>query len=459
MKQFETHFFKIILVLVTLLGLVLRLHQYDRLPPFGETKDEFMYPWAGMTWMQTGTPMSWSYFPSYPKGTDVKLWGETFRLVSPWVEKPPLYSLLTGQVMLLSGAQTLSDVRFTTLRLIPIFLSLITIIVLGLTVRQVTNEAVALISSLLYAVTPTIVMANRLSLTENLLTPLTLLTLYIYVKPAQGKFSLFKPFILGLGCALTLLTKNVSIALPISLIILMCGKREWKPALIVALISIIGIIIHPLMGWYYDWGLFTAVLEDYRQAFILGFPETIASIFLYPVIGHKEKIFLDGAMLSGYILLLAAPFWLRVRHYGDRILPLLSFPFAYLGLMCLMVGGKSWFGWHLFPVYPFLSFVLSVALYELFTAPEFLRFMFFFMTLAASSIRFLLLTTPSLNIGWQTLLGAILVGTGIVWPLERYKVRVRQTVLFILFALFIFTSIYTVFHLSSIYQVRPQPLF
>lgn len=37
----------ICLLLIALFGLGLRLINYDRIPPFGETRDEFFYPRAG----------------------------------------------------------------------------------------------------------------------------------------------------------------------------------------------------------------------------------------------------------------------------------------------------------------------------------------------------------------------------------------------------------------------------
>ncbi|MBI2327299.1 hypothetical protein HYU92_03165 [Candidatus Curtissbacteria bacterium] len=117
----RTTLFTILLLLITILGLILRFLDYDKFPPFDATKDEFFYSWAGMSLIQTGTPKSWSIFNAYPDGELVYKWGTWYRLVSPWLDKPPLYSLITGSWVLLNGARDLFDVRLSILRVILIF--------------------------------------------------------------------------------------------------------------------------------------------------------------------------------------------------------------------------------------------------------------------------------------------------------------------------------------------------
>ncbi|KKS80873.1 MAG: Glycosyl transferase family 39, partial [Candidatus Gottesmanbacteria bacterium GW2011_GWC1_43_10] len=155
--------FIILLVAIALLGLGLRLVDYDRLPGFEETQDEFFYPWAGMTMLQRKPPVGWSWFEAYPKREIKTFWGAQYPLVSPWLEKPPLYSLLSGAWMLLSGAKEIWEVRLTVLRLLPIGLSFFTIILTGILATKVFSRPVGIIAALLYATTPTMVMANRMS--------------------------------------------------------------------------------------------------------------------------------------------------------------------------------------------------------------------------------------------------------------------------------------------------------
>src|SRR3989344_449533 len=112
--------FYILLCTIILFGLLLRVINYQEVPPFGENRDEFFYPWSGMTMLQGKLPVGWSFFSAYPNPTVVKWWGMEFPLVSPWVEKPPLYSLITGGWMLINGTHELNQVRLSVLRTIPI---------------------------------------------------------------------------------------------------------------------------------------------------------------------------------------------------------------------------------------------------------------------------------------------------------------------------------------------------
>ena len=224
--------FIIILLFIALFGLSLRLIDYDKLPPFGETRDEFMYPWAGMSLIQTGILTSWADFYSYKTKTPVKYWGVNFNLVSPWNEKPPLYPLLVGGWALLNGITQFGEVRLSLIRQVPIFLNLLSIIFLGLLAKQIFGKKVGIISSLLYATIPTIVMANRLSLIENLLIPLSLFTLWSLYR---FKDKSFMPYLVGLGCGLTLFTKNTGLALPLAILIILFNQKQWKNIFIISL--------------------------------------------------------------------------------------------------------------------------------------------------------------------------------------------------------------------------------
>jgi len=470
--------FIIILLFIALFGLSLRLIDYDKLPPFGETRDEFMYPWAGMSLIQTGIPTSWADFYSYKTKTPVKYWGVNFNLVSPWNEKPPLYPLLVGGWALLNGITQFGEVRLSLIRQIPIFLNFLSIILLGLLAKEAFGKKVGLLSAVLYTTIPTIVMANRLSLIENLLIPLSLFTLWSLYR---FKDKSFMPYLVGLGCGLTLFTKNTGLALPLAILIILFNQKQWKNIFIISIITGFFGIIHPIMGYIYDWNLYLSLNNEYYNAMRLGVPETIVSLFRFPVIGHKEAIFLDGGMLAGWILLLSSPFWLFIKNSHSRVngnlkfenkIPtfvgmtsesLFIYPYLFILQMCLVVGGQTWFGWHWFPVYPFLAIILALSLVELFNQPEIFKFIFFYVVLAASSIRFIMLITDNLALDWGKILGMILAVAIALWIIpclagRQANHKIRKFALLTLFAIFIAINIYTVINLKLIYPSLHQPL-
>ena len=276
--------FLIILLAVTLCGFFLRALNYDKVPAFLETADEVMYPWAGLTLLQNGTPSSWTWNPSYQNGNHVTLWGADFNIVTPWIEKPPLYSLITGTVSLMFGENQLDKVSISTIRLTPLVLSFFSIILVGLVAKNFFNGPVAILSAFLYATIPTIVIANRLSLTENLLIPLTLLAIWMLTLQKEGSFQKLKPYLIGLVCGLALATRQFAIVLPLTIVLILITKKEIRQAIIISIISLIFGAIYPLIGLYYDWSLFTRITEDFYKYYSYGLPQGITNIFRFPMI-------------------------------------------------------------------------------------------------------------------------------------------------------------------------------
>ena len=475
------------LITIALIGFLLRLTNYDRIPPFAETRDEFFYPWAGMTMLQGKSPVAWSFFSAYPNPQLVKWWGVEFPIVSPWVEKPPLYSLITGGWMILNGARELTDVRLSVLRIVPLILSLITILATGILSGVLFGPIIGLAAALIYATTPAIVMANRLSLTENLLTPLVLLTLIVFVSHKFGKWQVW---LVGLGSFLAVLTKNVGIALAVPLLIFYFCKKDKRSFLIVGIATAIATLIHPLMGWYYGWDIFTKMLVNYRVALALsGLPELLSTIFGYPTITTKAQLFPDGTLLLGLILLFTSPLWFiqsrsltrpesfdfaqdKLRR-GMTIFQFkrfkfsfpnftvehlfLSFPLVYFLLLSMLASGTSWsyFGWHIYPLYPFMVILIATLGLRLLKENNLFLGIIAVVAIGASSIRFFFLNQPqSFGHLWQYVYIG-LIALVVISSFSSQKVRVL--IWLSLFGLFIGVNVYTVINLSYIYPSLVQP--
>lgn len=479
MLYLKMNFYKIACISILLLGLSLRLVDYDRIPPFGETADEFFYPWAGMTWIQTGVPAAWSWFPAYQNGKIYHKWNTQYRIVSPWLEKPPLYSLLTGSIMLATGAQDLFDVRYETLRLIPIALSLATLgLVIGIASKLFT-PTVGLIAGSLYATNPTVVVASRLSLTENLLTPLTLLALFLYLKFRPKPLTDLKVILIAFICALVILTKNVGIAFWLMFVFVFLAKQAWRHAAITFLIGLVAVLIHPFIGWLYDWQLFSQVMQNYQLEFgAQGLPELIFTIFRFPTVGKKDHLLLDGVMLAGYILFYSSPWWLlpkvnrlisqsktRLEKFlkyitqFDNLFIFIALPFAFIMLLAYLASGEgfSFYGWHVFPLYPFLLILVAKAIYTIYTDFDFFKLLSLLLLIGLSSIRFIyaFVAVENRYPAWQyTFAGLVLI----TLSSELLADNKRKIVLTILFILLLGVQIYSVINIGQIYPSLPQPL-
>lgn len=456
--------FYFLLITIALFGLSLRFIDYDSVPPFDVTKDEFFYPWAGMTFLQTGTPTAWSLFDAYPEGEIVYKWGTWYRIVSPWVEKPPLYPLLAGTWILANGTRDILDVRLSLLRILPILISFATIIILGLTTKRFFGTSVALISIGLYSVNPTIVMSNRLSLVENLLTPLALLVIYFFQLENKNKFWMdIRPYIIGLLLGAVVLTKNIGVSLSIVILAMLLFNKNWKELTISGAITIFSFIIHPLIGLYFGWNQFVEVLKDYREVHALtGLPEVTSTIFRFPIVGHQwDKIFPDGTMLAGYILFFSSPFWLKVNDFivkkQSQLVLFLGFPFVYtISLALLESGGTpySYFGWHVYPLFPFLIICLAKVIYDFWKNPGIFQAIFLYLIIGLSSVRFLLLIFQDFQKTWQFVLASLLI---FLIGSFFLQIESQKKILWFLLLFFLIVNILTVLNLNEIYPGNPQP--
>ena len=464
-------------LVIALVGLNLRYIDYDLVPPFAETNDEFFYPWAGMTWIRTGNPVAWSWFPAYPTRSVVVKWGINFPMVSPWLEKPPLYTLIMGTWMVINQVPDLFDVRLSLVRQIPVVLSLFTVLFTGILATYVFSKKVGIVAAILYATTPTLVLANRLSLTENLLTPLVLLTFIFFLQQPKKRYEHWlQPICVGICASLVVMTKNIGVMAGVAVFGWYLLQKKYWSALLVGLLVSIGI------AWLYDWDLYRRVMADYQHDFAnSGLPQLIATIFLYPVVGPKNHPILDGSMLLGYLLFFTSPLWLlqktitpefvsireKIKSFFYRtsfVTPiqwkekvLLSFPFGYITLLALLASGDkfSFYGWHVYPLFPFLIILVAKVLLDVWQSPQLLPLLTLTLILGSSAVRFVFATLPrEVLYRWQYVLIAVFVLVLGTLVLPR---RVKRWALLGLFACFIGVNIYASIHLRSFFPMMEQP--
>lgn len=473
--------FLISLAAITLLGFLLRLNGYDRTPGWNESLDEIHYAWTGQTWLKTGTPASWSFLSSYPTSHTVQFWDTDFRLVSPMLEKPPLYSLLSGALVLGFGEDDLVEVRISVIRLLPLTLSLLTIFLTGILGRKVFSPQIGLVGALLYATTAPIVLANRLSVTENLLTPLMLSVQLILLTTSLSRM---RPHLIlvSIFSALSILTKQIGIVVGAASLLIFILQKKWKSFFVCAAISGIAFLIYPAIGYFYDWNLFGAIQTEQRRIGLQGgLPQLIQTVVTRPLI-TTEKMFPDGVLLLGYMLLFTSP-WLISSLRGVLVNTgttkqsylitnnqqlttyniFLIFPFAYLAYLALAItgaepigSGQGFWGWYTFPLFPYVTILVAVVSVKLWQSATIFTSLIITLILGSSMIRYVFLSQHrEFHYRWQPALIILLFITLTTTLLpETY----RKRVLILLFAIFIGVNLYTSMNLSLLYSNNPQPI-
>ena len=290
--------------------------------------------------------------------------------------------------------------------------------------------------------------------TENLITPLVLFALVI-IANSKTKFSQSALLLLGIISALSVLTKQIGISVSVALATIFVVKKQINYAAIVGIFGVVGIVIYCLIGAYYNWSLFLSLQKDVRIGHTLsGLPEMAASIFRFPGIGSKNHPFLDGSVLLGYILLFSSPLWIlkeKQENFSKNLF--LIFPFIYLLLLVLGQSGSgafTYFGWYLYPFFPFLAILLAKFLWDFYKKPQLLSLILLNIIVGSSIIRFIFITVSrQYQYLWQyAFVLFFILSLGV---LHRQR-KIQKCFLIGVFAIFILINVYTVFNMPQIYE-------
>lgn len=353
---------------ILLIGFFLRAYHLTTTPRFGATFDEFAWTWLGMSLIEKQAPSSWSNYDVhvgyrvYKEYLDAKFW-----IITPYLEHPPLFGLVAGSFAILNGANDLFEVDLETIRPLSLILGILSIAVLFLLVRELYDEKIALLSSLLYATIPTIVIGSRLVQNENFFNPLYLLCLFLIYKFIKSKDN--RLFIaVAVICGLLTLAKVPWIAAGVGIGLILLYHKLYKHllALIGIVLSIFSLFI--LYGAHFNWNLFVNVWKFQLERYELHF-NSIFSIFTQPFLA--DRLMVDGWIYFGWIAL----FLLLIKDFKKHYLLILGF-LGYFLIFVFAIPDTPGHGWYRYPFYPFL--VISIALFikEYFNKNSLLTFLF-----------------------------------------------------------------------------------
>lgn len=336
---------KFLVVIILIIGLILRLHNYDIYPQRGATSDEYSYSFLGVSLLTKHVPISWSAFPQYPKKTDLIIRKIYFPIVSPYFDHPPLNGLVVGAWALLFGENTFSKIELKTIRLIPIFLSMLSSIFVFLLAFRLYNYKTAIWALIIYSTTVIFVMNGRVVLAENLLTPLFLGAVFLFCRNRK-KMTIKKTIAIGILCGLAFLSKELGIAAFLSMLYLFLTERI-KPKLVVTLVfsSLFFVFLYALYGMYYNWDLFFKVVFE-QSSRNIG-PQTLLYITSTPII--VNKIYYDGWYFFGFLTFFFS--FLEYKKNKMLLIPMLT----YFLLIIFSLTQKGEMGWYLIPLFPFMA--------------------------------------------------------------------------------------------------------
>lgn len=358
---------RLLLVGIIILGFLLRYNNLNTWPRLGATFDEYAWTWQGISILSSGVPSSWSPLPSYTKFKNIEYQKTHFRIVTPYLEHPPLFGLVAGSFAMLSGVKDMYHLDIQSIRLLALALGTLSIFSLYLFTTEVFNRKVGLIAALLYATIPTIAIGSRIVQNENFFIPFWLLALFCITKYIRTKNKLLRNIGI-LIASLLVLAKIPWGAASLSIILLFLSEKKYKDAFITFLSAVGAVFLIVLYGAYYDFNLFANLLLFQSVRYDLTF-SSIFALFQKPYL--VDRFYTDGWIYFGWLMV---PFIFigDIKRKIFVIAPILSYFIVFLS----GIPDEAGHGWYRYPFYPFLVIAIALFFAEHFRKNVFLTFIF-----------------------------------------------------------------------------------
>ncbi len=332
---------------------VIKLHGYDRYPAPAHG-EELLYSWSGIHLIETGTPVSWSTL-DYPKKYLVfdGIVGDKHNLFmpatlwKPWLDEPPLYSLLSGGMGRLYGDDRTNVVPPSHSRVPSVLASLVTMGLVFLVGYQFFGFGTGVLSMTFYGLSPILVLGSRLSVPENMIA-LGVMVALLLAKKYLEKPSLIFPIVSGLVAATLGLMKPTGFFLAPLAIFVVLGKKRWRHAAVILAITLIGVGLFFAYGYYYNWDLFLRILSVQGRRFA-GWTG-LAHILNSPAYDIDQLY--DGWYIFGMI---AALFFSLIEKKSQELKLLLLFFFYWLMVALLSGTEQDLLPWYRYPLFPMIG--------------------------------------------------------------------------------------------------------
>src|SRR5260370_13500642 len=153
MKNFINYILRfkyVILIGIILLGFLLRSNNLYTWPRLGATFDEYAWTWLGISLIQNHLPTSWSPHLVYSNAKDITYQKTHFRLVTPYLEHPPLFGLVAGSYALVSGVKDMYHLDLQHVRGLALILGIIIILIVYFFASMIYDVSIVHFAEFLY---------------------------------------------------------------------------------------------------------------------------------------------------------------------------------------------------------------------------------------------------------------------------------------------------------------------
>lgn len=363
MKKIKINYFKtFVFLLILIFTFILRTHNFDKTPPLGHL-EEMLYAWSGLYLVETGTPVSWSTL-DYPQRAEVFKGKVNFQgglpdayvtLYKPWLDEPPLFSLLVGWVAHLNHADRNSIIHSAYIRIPSIFMAVVTTVMIFLVARLVSGYWTGILAMLVFGTTPISVFASRMAVPENLIALILIMIVYLLIRfDVKPRLIWLLPLPLLIGLAG--LSKPTGFLLLPLVVYFAFLKKYYKACIYLVLITLLFVGAYFGYGIYYDAEIFWKIfnIQSFRP---VGF-SALGFFFTTPSYDIYTLQFVDGWYIFS---LLSAFYFLFVNR--NRREWIVSFAFVFWLVIVLLTGGEGdLLPWYRFPMFPMLAILGALGL-------------------------------------------------------------------------------------------------
>lgn len=358
-----------VFLLVFYATFILRAHNYEKVPTANHL-DEMLYAWSGIYLIEEGIPVSWSTL-DYPKRAEVFKGLISYKgglpkafvtLYRPWLDEPPLFSLLVGWFAHINGAVRGDFIPSSYIRIPTVLFASLTSIMIFLIAKYVSGFWTGILSMLVYGTTPIFVFASRSAMPENLIALLFCVMFYLllrFLDQPKKRYILAIPFLIGIAG----LSKPTGyLLLPFALYLTFLGFWQNKKihsavnsCLYLILATIPFILAFYIYGYLFDKEIFQRILSI-QASRPVGFG-SLAWYFTTP--SFATTIFQDSWFVFS---LLSAVYFIFVTRFGLKNLKdktsLVILAFVFSVAMVMVSGGENdLLAWYRFSSYPFLAII------------------------------------------------------------------------------------------------------
>jgi 4-amino-4-deoxy-L-arabinose transferase-like glycosyltransferase len=344
-------------VILLMVAAALRLYHIDNLHTV--EPDERLWLEAGTSLITEGVPTSWTIrWPSHNWEAYDRVEGGT---VTPWLDHPPLYSLMIGGWALLVGQDDFAQLSWGLLRLPMALISVATILFTYLFVSKVFGKQIAMFTLLAFVFFPSEIVASRFTLAENVIPLFSVLGLYalaVYLSATSRevrRLSLATVLLVSFAAPLLKLSGAV---VPLTIVLFLVLTKRYRLGMKVAGVGILSLASFLLYAWSYSWDVFVGAQRSHmiREHSFVHF----WTLFTELDVGNYTLV--DPSIIVGFIGLLAIMLLEPIR---ERRLYIFSAVFV-LSFLLLYISPVEAYMWYKYPLYPLLAIGLGYVFFGLY---------------------------------------------------------------------------------------------